>query len=167
MPLRRFLKKVRGKRIAIGGNRRIGPRTRGAVRNATGRLIGMGYSIVTGGAEGADHEVMKACLARPERITVFLPCTIEGQYRHYRKLEGAGKAGALLSTLRQLKEMRPASVMECRRKFSNYREAADYRNTLIVRQSSGFIVFKPAGSRGCGDAIRKIMRSAKPCLVFG
>lgn len=169
MPLGLFLKTVTGKRIAIGGNRHLDARTTKLVVKTTEELIRRGYSIVTGGAEGADHAVMRACMKHPGmkgRPKVFLPGTMDGQYRHYRRIEGARKAKALLKTLDGMRKAWPDAVEEGSRAFRNYREAADYRNGLIVAHSDGFIVFRPHRSRGTADALARIGRRKAPCLVF-
>jgi len=77
-----FLCNVNGKWIAIGGNRWIKTSTENKVRKVTESLIKSKYCIVTGGAEGVDHTVMKTCFnfEVPEtNLKIFLPYTIEKQ----------------------------------------------------------------------------------------
>ncbi len=164
-----FLGNVKGRWIAIGGNRWISKKTSREVGKVTRSIIRRGYHIVTGGAEGVDHAAMRACLGcqiRETRLKVFLPYTIKGQYEHYRKLEGARKAKGLLNTLEKIKRARADAIIENQRKFKNYRQAADFRNTLILRRASGCIVFNPGRSRGSLDALRKIRVKGKPYIIL-
>ncbi len=158
--LRLFLKSVRGKRISIGGNRNIGPKTAKRIRSIV-KSIPKSYQLVTGGADGADHAVMQA--ASDRALIVYLPLDIESQYRCYVKLEGVRKARRLRATLERIKSH--GSVIEGQG-FRNYRKAANARNSRIIRASSGFIMFEPRGSPGSQDALKKIFLSGKPCLVF-
>lgn len=169
MDLLEFLSQTRGKWIAIVGNRWIDQKTASKVESVTKTLIRRGFKIVTGGAEGADHSAMRACLKYkiPKgHLKVFLPYTIQKQYNHYRKLEGSKKAEQLLATLLEIKKHIPNAIVENHRHFSNYREAANSRNTLLLRQASGVIIFKPSGSKGTLDALKKIKSRKIPFLIF-
>jgi len=158
-----------GNWIALGGNRWIDRKTAKETEGVTREIIRRGYSIVTGGAEGVDHVVMDACLKyriRPGRLRVFLPSTIEEQYRHYRKLEGAKRAKELFGTLLKLKNADPKAIKENRRTFPGYREAANFRNSLILEKASGAIIIKPKASRGSMDALDRIRNMGLPHIVF-
>ncbi len=125
--------------------------------------------IVTGGSEGVDHIVMRSCLEhkiQKNSLKIFLPYTIERQYKHYCKLEVYKKAKLLLNTLTQIKKMYPKSIIENKKQLKNYRRAANYRNTLIIKKADGAIFLKPEGSIGSLDAIKKIKTKEIPFLIF-
>lgn len=160
----------KGKWVAVGGNRWIDKDTAKKVGLIVRRLIKAKCKIVTGGAEGVDHEVLKACLKYkiPKKsLKVFLPYTIEEQFRHYRKLEGSAKAKELLLTLLKINELYKSAVVENRKKFKNYRKAADFRNSLIVKQASAAVIFKPKRSIGTLDALKKIKSKKVEYIIIG
>ena len=99
-------------------------------------------------------------------LKIFLPYTIDHQYKHYCKLEGYKKASLLLNTLTQIKKIYPKSIIENKKQLKNYRQAANHRNTLIIKKANGAIFFKPEGSIGSLDAIKKIKTKEISFLIF-
>lgn len=167
--LTKFSKELSGKWVAVGGNRWISPKTSKEVALVTKKLIDKKCKIVTGGAEGTDHIVMKSCLKyKPQKdsLKIFLPYTIQKQYEHYCRLEGARKAKSLLQTLSKIKKNYPNSIIENYKKFKNYRKAADFRNNLITKQANGAIMFKPVGSKGTLYTLNKIKTKGIPYIIF-
>jgi predicted Rossmann fold nucleotide-binding protein DprA/Smf involved in DNA uptake len=115
-----FLKQFKGRWLAISGNRWVTPAIAKKVEAVTKAAILAGCYLVTGGAEGVDHAVIRACLKYklPKgRLKVFLPYTIHEQYVQYRKMEGAAKARLLQHTLLTIQRMYPRAVVENRRRF--------------------------------------------------
>lgn len=164
-----FINRLSGKWVAVGGNRWIDSKTAKKVKVIVNELINKKCKIITGGAEGVDHIVMLSCLEYKipkNSLKIFLPYTIEWQYKHYYKLEGYKKAGLLLNTLTQIKKLYTKSIIENKKQLKNYRQAANYRNTLIIKKADGAIFLKPEGSIGSLDAIRKIKAKKIPFLIF-
>ena len=167
--LSKFLETISGKWIAIGGNRWIDSKTSKKINFIVKKLIKLKCKIVTGGAEGTDHVVMKSCLKckiPKNNLKVFLPFTIEKQYQYESKLEGNKKIKILLNTLLKIKKYYPNSITENKHKFKNYRKAADFRNSLIVKRADGAIIFKPQNSIGTLDALNKIKKKEIPYVIF-
>ena len=164
-----FINRLSGKWVAVGGNRWINSITSKKVKVIVNKLINKRCKIITGGAEGVDHIVMRSCLEYKvprNSLKIFLPYTMEQQYKHYCKLEGYKKASLLLNTLSKIKKLHPNSIIENKKQLKNYRQAANYRNTLIIKKADGAIFLKPEGSSGSLDAIKKIKTKKIPFLIF-
>ena len=167
--LSEFLNQLSGKWVAVGGNRWINFKTAKDVALVTKKLTSKKCKMVTGGAEGVDHVAIKSCLKYKipkNSLKIFLPYTIQKQYKYYRKLEGTAKARLLLQTLLKINKHYPNSIIENNKKFKNFRKAADFRNTLIVKQSDGAVIFKPQHSVGTLDALDKIQKKGISYIIF-
>lgn len=164
-----FSRRFSGRWVAVGGNRWISRSESGKVERITKILISAGCRIVTGGAEGVDHAAMRACLGYgipKSDFRVYLPYTIQRQYLHYRGLEKAENAKRLLQTLEEIKKGYPGAIIENTRGFADYRKAANFRNGLIIKRADAAIIFKPAGSRGTGDALRRIKGKKLESIIY-
>ncbi|MAG91496.1 hypothetical protein CMO83_02370 [Candidatus Woesearchaeota archaeon] len=169
MNLSTFSKEFSNKWVAIGGNRWINSKISNKISQVTKKLIDSKCKIVTGGADGTDHAAMVTCLKYKipkNSFKVFLPFNIQKQYQYERKLGGRKKAEILAQTLYKIKKFYPNSIIENKRIFQNYRKAADFRNTLIVKLAKGAIIFSPSRSKGILDALKKIGEKGIPYIIF-
>ena len=72
----------------------------------------------------------------------------------------------MLETLLEIQKKYPKAVRENKKKFANYRKAADYRNSLIERKAQLAIIIKPERSKGSLDALKKFQIKKKPYIIL-
>lgn len=78
--LNNFINRLSGKWVAVGGDRWIDSKTAGKVKVIVNKLINKKCKIITGGAEGVDHAVMRSCLEYKisrNSLKIFLPYTLK------------------------------------------------------------------------------------------
>lgn len=164
-----FLETASEKWVAIGGNRWIDSKIADKIEYIVKELIKNKCKIVTGGAMGTDYTAIKSCLKYKisrNSLKIFMPLTIEEQHKYESKRVGQRKAKELLKTLSKIKKYYPKSIVENKKRFRNYREAAYFRNSLVVRQADAAIIFKLGNSIGTLDALNKIKRKKIPYIIF-
>lgn len=149
-----------------------------AVRLAVQQAMARGEGIISGGALGVDSIALDEALKlNPEadRIKVFLPTSLETYVAHYRrraaeKAVTTEQAEKLIEQLIELKQLRPAALVENLGNRVVDRDTCYGRNTAIVEACDELVAFpvvtELSNSPGTRDTIAKAEAKGVPVKVL-
>jgi predicted Rossmann fold nucleotide-binding protein DprA/Smf involved in DNA uptake len=167
------MKSEDSKWLAVVGTREVDPEIRRQLRHEVQDALKAGWSIVSGGATGVDHEVARLVyqFAGDKRLKIFLPTTLKIYAKNLRSRAKDGKcqprdANATIRLLCKIQRENPSVIIENPQFQVADAESFHYRNDQIIAASDRVLAFRVNNSRGATYTIETARAAGKPVAVF-
>jgi predicted Rossmann fold nucleotide-binding protein DprA/Smf involved in DNA uptake len=163
----------RSKWLAVIGTREVNPEISRAVRREIQTALADGWSIVSGGATGVDHEAATLVYQSGgvSRLKIYLPTTLDIYIKGLKSRASAGKClprdvVATIRLLQKIQSENPTIIIENHQFTTVNKQSFHARNNQIMEFCDAVMAFRANQSPGTTYTISMAQKLGKPIQVF-